>query len=125
MGGDDATTRSQFLPAIAVDPLTGNVGLSWLDARNSTDNTGVQLFSTVSLDHGATVQPNVQVSAGLSHQSGADPNTNDMDFGDNNSLSFLSGKLTVVWSDNTNSTGDNPGGIGKSLDVYTDTINVT
>ena len=122
---DDTTNRSQFLPAIAVDPTTGNVGISWLDARNSSDNTGVQLFAAVSLDHGLSIRPNVQVAAGTSYQGGADPNSNDLDFGDSGSLIFNAGKLIPVWSDNSNSTGDNPGGTGKSLDIYTSIITVT
>jgi hypothetical protein len=121
---DDDTTNSQFNPAIAIDQTNGNVGISWLDARNSPTNTGVQAFATVSLDHGASVQPNVQVSAGTSFQAGADPNSNDLDFGDSGGLAFNAGKLIPVWSDNSNSTGDNPGGTGKSLDVYADVITV-
>ncbi len=121
---DDSTTRSQFLPAIAVDQTNGNVGLSWLDARNSSDNASVQLFATVSIDHGVTVKPNVQVAAGLSNQAGADPNSNDLDFGDNGGLAFNAGKLIPVWSDNANTTADNPAGAGKSLDVYTAVITV-
>ena len=121
---DDHTTNSQFLPAIAVDQTTGNVGLSWLDSRNSADNTGAELFVTVSLDHGVTVQPNVQVAAKLSYSAGAEPESNELDFGDSGGLVFNAGKLIPVWSDNSNSTGDNPGGTGKSLDLYTDVITV-
>jgi hypothetical protein len=119
---DDTTGNSQFIPAIAVDQTTGNVGLSWMDCRNSATNTGAQLFATVSLDHGQSVQPNVQISAGMSYQAGADPNTNDLDFGDSGSLVFNAGKLIPVWSDNANTTGDNAGGTGASLDLYTDVI---
>lgn len=121
---DDNTANSQFLPAIAVDPTSGDVGISWLDARNSGSNTGAQLFATVSLDHGASVRPNVQVADGVSYQAGADPNSNDLDFGDNGGLAFYGGKLIPVWSDNSNSTFDNPGGTGKSVDIYADVITV-
>jgi hypothetical protein len=116
---DDTTGNSQFIPAIAVDQTTGNVGISWMDCRNSVTNTGAQLFVTVSLDHGVSVQPNVQVSTGMSYQAGADPNTNDLDFGDSGSLIFNNGKLIPVWSDNSNSTGDNVDGTGTSFDLYT------
>jgi hypothetical protein len=121
---DDTTTHSQFLPAIAVDQTTGYVGLSWLDARNSTDNTGVQLYAAVSTDHGATVQANAKVAAGLSYQTGADPNSSDLDFGDSGGLVFTGGKLIPVWSDNSNTTGDNPNGTGRALDIYADVITV-
>ena len=61
---DDATTHSQFLPAIAVDQTTGNVGVTWYDARNSATNSTVQVFGSVSADFGASFEPNVQISAG-------------------------------------------------------------
>ena len=31
---DDATANSQFLPRIAIDNSTGNLGVSWYDSRN-------------------------------------------------------------------------------------------
>src|SRR5205814_2087096 len=37
---DDSTLNSQFFPRIAVDPVTGNVAVSWYDARNDTGVTG-------------------------------------------------------------------------------------
>ena len=122
---DDTTANSQFIPAIAVDQTNGNVGISWMDARNSADNTGAELFATVSLDHGVTVAPNVQVSGGMSYQAGANAgNTNDLDFGDSGSLLFNAGKLIPVWSDNSNTTGSNPDGTGNSLDILTSVITV-
>ena len=73
---DDAGTNSQFLPRIALDQTTGNIAVSWYDARNdtgsgpgSTDGTAnddAQFFSTVSTDGGLTFLPNVKVSAGVS-----------------------------------------------------------
>jgi hypothetical protein len=42
--------KSQFLPAIALDQTTGNLAITWLDARNSANDTGVQVFGAVSLD---------------------------------------------------------------------------
>src|SRR5204863_6474657 len=33
---DDTTNKSQFLPRIAVDSLTGNIALTWLDSRKDT-----------------------------------------------------------------------------------------
>ena len=33
---DDATTRSQFLPRIAIDPTTGTLAASWHDCRNDS-----------------------------------------------------------------------------------------
>ena len=44
---DDATARSQFLPRIATNLLSGNIGVCWHDARNSAGNTAMQEFCTV------------------------------------------------------------------------------
>jgi hypothetical protein len=119
---DDATKNSQFLPMLAVDQTTGNVGVSWLDCRNSPTNTGAELYVAVSFDHGGTFSPNVRISAGTSYQAGADPSLNDLDFGDNGGLAFAGGKLVPVWSDNSNSTGDNPDGTGRTFDVFSDIV---
>jgi hypothetical protein len=39
-------------------------------------------------------------------------------------LVFTGGKLIPVWSDNSNTTGDNPNGTGRALDIYADVITV-
>src|SRR5262249_40613649 len=62
---DDTTTRSQFNPAIAVDQTTGNVAVSWYDARNVPANNAAEVWATVSLDGGATFRPNVRISLGV------------------------------------------------------------
>jgi hypothetical protein len=126
---DDAGTNSQFNPAIALDQSTGNVGLTWLDARNDTgsgsgDTDGVanddaQLWGTVSTDNGASFLPNVQISAGTSHQNNLPgPGFADIDFGDYNTATYAGGVLYGAWADNSNSTGDNPQGALKQMDVY-------
>ena len=120
---DDSTTRSQFLPALAVDPTTGDVGVSWLDARNSSGNNTVQEYATVSNTHGVSFQPNVRISAGTSNQAGAD-DADTLDYGDITGAAFLDDKFTVAWADNSNSTGGNPNGTDSFFDIYTATITV-
>jgi BNR/Asp-box repeat len=124
---DDATVNSQFNPAIAVDQGTGNVAVSWYDARGDlgaggpgdTDgvpNDDVQIWATYSKDGGATFAPNFQVSQGTSSVNGAE---SFFDFGDYTHAAFESGTFYPAWSDNSNSTDDNPDGTLHQLDLYT------
>jgi uncharacterized repeat protein (TIGR01451 family) len=126
---DDLTARSQFLPAISLDPTSGNVAVTFYDARNdtgsgagSTDrvpNDDAQYWGSVSLDGGATFLPNVQISAGTSHENDLPgPGSADLDFGDYTASVFLDGNLYAAWADNSNSTGDNPDGRLAETDVY-------
>jgi BNR/Asp-box repeat protein len=123
---DDQTANSQFMPSIALDQTTGNVGISWYDARNDagtggsgdTDgipNTDAQFWATYSADGGATVMPNFRVSAGTSNAVAA---STGFDYGDYTHAAFQSGAFYAVWSDNSNSTGNNPDGTLHQLDLY-------
>jgi hypothetical protein len=123
---DDATVNSQFNPAIAVDQATGFVGVSWYDARNDlglggegdTDgipNDDVQIWATYSTDGGASFVPNLRVSLGTSNVLGAE---SSFDYGDYTHAAFQSGVFYPAWSDNSNSTGENPDGTLHQLDLY-------
>jgi hypothetical protein len=103
---DDHGTNSQVNPAIAVDQTSGDLAVSWYDARNDlgsggagdTDgvpNDDVQTWATSSTDGGATIAPNFQVSQGTSNANGAE--------------SFFD-------------YGDNPDGTHHQLDLYTASI---
>jgi BNR/Asp-box repeat len=124
---DDATTNSQFLPKIALDPTSGEIAVVWYDARNDlgsggsgdTDglpNDDAQFWGTFSSDAAASFSWNIQISAGTSnsHDSG-----NGIDYGDYTGLSFYGGIAHPAWSDNSNSTGNNPNGALHQLDIYT------
>jgi len=119
---NDATTRSQFLPYVAVDQKTGNMIVTWYDARNDpTDHNAIQYWGGVSEDGGATFT-NFQISAGSSDgDAGFD---SDFEFGDYSWVDFTDGLAMPVWSDNSNSTGDNPDGTGSGLDLYTSRVEV-
>jgi hypothetical protein len=123
---DDQTANSQFNPSIALDQTTGNVGISWYDARNDagtggsgdTDgipNTDAQIWATYSTDGGLSVVPNFRVSAGTSNAVAAQTG---FDYGDYTHAAFQSGAFYTVWSDNSNSTGDNPDGTLHKFDLY-------
>jgi len=121
---NDTGTNSQFLPALAVDPGTGAVGVSWLDARNSTANNTAQEYVAVSVDHGTTFASNTLISAGTSNEAWANQAI-AYDFGDVGGLAFAGGKLIPAWADNSNSAGGNPNGANNDFDVYADVITVT
>jgi hypothetical protein len=127
---DDATTNSQFLPKIALDPTSGKLAVVWYDARNDlgTGGTGdtdglpnddAQFWGAFSTDGGGSFGPNIQISAGTSnsHDSG-----NGIDYGDYTGLSFYGGIAHPAWSDDSNSTGTNPDGALHQLDIYTAAI---
>jgi BNR/Asp-box repeat protein len=124
---DDHTTNSQFLPKISLDPTSGNLAVVWYDSRadlgtggpGDTDgipNDDAQFWGAFSTNGGTSFTPNLQISAGTSnsHDSG-----NGIDYGDYTGLSFFGGVAHPAWSDNSNSTGNNPDGALHKLDIYT------
>jgi len=127
---DDNTNNSQFLPKISLDPTTGNIAVIWYDARNDlgtggpgdTDgipNTDAQVWGAFSTDGGRTFSKNIQISAGTSNSYDAH---NGIDYGDYSGLSFYGGIAHPAWSDNSNSTGNNPDGTLHQLDIYTASV---
>jgi BNR/Asp-box repeat len=127
---DDHTVNSQFLPKISLDPTTGDVATVWYDSRRDlgtggrgdTDgiaNDDAQFWGAFSINGGASFTANLQISAGTSnsHDSG-----NGIDYGDYSGLSFYGGVAHPAWSDNSNSTGNNPDGTLHQLDIYTAAI---
>jgi hypothetical protein len=124
---DDATTRSQFLPHISLDQTTGKIAVTWEDSRNdggvvgsgSTDaaaNNDAMYYGAVSGNGGLTFGPNFQISAGTSNAVDA---AAPVDYGDYAWSDYYGGHLHPVWSDNSNSTGDNPNGTLHQFDQYT------
>jgi hypothetical protein len=126
---DDQGTNSQVNPAIAVDQASGDVAVSWYDARSDhgggagdTDgvpNDDVQIWATYSTDGGATIAPNFRVSQGTSNANGAE---SYFDYGDYTHAAFQSHRFWPAWSDNSNSTGDNPDGTLHQFDLYTASV---
>ena len=115
---DDATARSQFLPRIASNPLSGNIAVCWHDARNSATNTAMQEFCTIATPTGASpaFMANAQISDGASTSNGA-----GVEFGDYSGLAYFQGLAHPSWADTSNSTGDNPNGTAN-FDAYTDRV---
>ena len=124
---DDNTANSQFNPAIALDQLSGAVAVSWYDTRNdlgtggSGDTDGVpnddfQIWATDTTNGGTTFAPNFRVSQGTSNAIDAN---SFFDTGDYTHAAFVAGSFWPAWSDNSNSTGDNPNGTLHQFDLYT------
>ena len=124
---NDVTTNAQFMQRIAIDPTTGNLAIGWHDARNDagdhlfgdTDgivNSDAMFYLTFSTDGGSTFVQAVQASLGVSNAKAA---RNGIDYGDYCGLAFVAGIAMPAWSDNSNSTGDNPAGGLRSFDIYT------
>jgi hypothetical protein len=129
---DDATRNSQFLPRMAVDSSTGFVAIGFHDARNDSgdggpgDTNGVrnddaQFWGAVSRNGGATWE-NVRISEGTSND---DQANNGVDYGDYIGLDYVNGSFYAAWSDNSNSTGDNPDVTLNDFDLYTAEVAVT
>jgi hypothetical protein len=116
--------KTELQPAISVDETTGNVAVTWYDTRNSdASDQQVEIFGTVSSDGGVTWAPNVQIAAGLSNATV--PAVGNFYLGDYDLMSFTHGVFYRSWADNSNSTGDNPGGTLQTQDVYTARVTVT
>ena len=124
---DDHTATSQFMPAIAVDQTSGDLAISWYDSRNDlgsggpgdTDgipNDDAQIWATYSTNGGVTFAPNFQVSAGTFSAPDAQ---SFFDYGDYTHAAFQSNLFYPAWSDNSNSTGENPDGTLHQLDLFT------
>src|SRR5262249_18280403 len=95
------------------DETTGNIAITFYDARNDPANTLSEYWGTASLDGGQTFLPNIKLSAGKSLAS----NDSGFDFGDYQDVSFTNGRFIGAWADDSNSTGDNPNGTSQ-LDIY-------
>jgi hypothetical protein len=124
----DRTKFSQFLPRIAVDQTSGNIAFAWYDARNDRGrgsgttnrrvNDDAQLWAVAARPTagGLKFSKNMRVSKGTFN---AERANNSIDLGDYIGLTFRNGFFWPVWADNSNSTGDNPNGKLRGLDLYT------
>jgi len=129
---DDQTLNSQFNPAIALDQTSGDVAVSWYDCRKDlgqggsgdTDrirNDDSQIWTTYSTDGGVHFASDFRVSKGTSNAADAD---SFFDTGDYTHAAFQSGLFYPAWSDNSNSTEDNPDGKLHQLDLFTAKVKI-
>ena len=130
---DDATTNSQFLPYVALDPISGIVAVGFHDCRNDNGvpgpggtnmipNDDAEYYGTFTTDGGATWAPNQRLSGGFSN---ATASGNGIDFGDYVGLSAFAGKLYTLWADNANCDGTNPNGTLHQFDLYANPLTLS
>ncbi len=117
-----APIRSQFLPRIASNPLSGNIAVCWHDARDSATNTAMRVYCTIGtpvddpVTGGPTFIGNEPVGDALSTPAGV-----GIEFGDYAGLDYFQGIVHPAWADTSNSTGDNPNATAN-FDAYTDRV---
>jgi ketosteroid isomerase-like protein len=113
----DAPIRSQFMPKISTDPLSGNIGVCWYDARNSETNTAMQAFCAIATPKGET--PTFLANARIGD--GSSTSKTFRDFGDYSGLDYFQGLAHPMWADTSNSTGNNPN-VRAKVDAQTDRV---
>ena len=101
---DDSSGKSQFLPSIALDPVTGQVAVSWYDARSDPNNLKTLFLTAVSSDGGQSFTPSVLVSQGASDATvpGLSYWSRVSQYGDYTFTAFYNGVLYPIWTDNSN-----------------------
>jgi hypothetical protein len=109
---DDQTQNSQFNASIAVDQSTGDVGLSWYDARDDAADQATQVFAAVSGDGGVNFSSNVVVSAGPSNATSLNQGNQ---YGDYEGLVFANGFFYPIWTDNSKELTGNPDPLNGSF----------
>ena len=115
--------RPQFMPALAVDPATGTLVVSFLDARNDAARARVATYLATSIDGGQTFSPEVYANPSLTaidaangntvvlspfpdNASAANPSSDKaFDFGLRQGLAVANGHVYPVWSSNFNQGG--------------------
>src|SRR5262249_21396154 len=129
---DNTFDSAQILPALAVDPISGYVAISFYSARNdpgfgpgdrdTRPNTDVEMFAAVSTDGGVSFSSNVQVASGPSSASIAGHNS-FTDFGDYTGLAFYNNVFYPAWADNSTSLVGNPD--PNSFDIATAKVSIS
>jgi subtilisin-like proprotein convertase family protein len=115
---DVYTGRTQFQPALAVDPATGTLVASWRDASNDPTNTLVATYLASSIDGGATfsaesyanpsltatdaVDTQTKVALGPEADNGTAANTANSaeGFGSSMGLAVYNGQVYPLWTGN-------------------------
>lgn len=92
-------THDQFFPWLNVDSK-GNVGVTWLDRRNDTNNLEYEAFATWSSDGGATFKKNVQIANTASNPDNDGFSGSFM--GDYTGNSWYGKTLFASWTDTRN-----------------------
>jgi hypothetical protein len=119
---DDATVANdQFNQWLAVDPITGNIVLSWYDTRNDPIGTGrvsTEVFFTESTDHGATFTPSQQVATAPTDETVAGADLGNQ-YGDYEGIAAFNGIAQPIWTDRRQSIANVT---GLDEEIFTEAI---
>ncbi len=127
--------RTQYQPQIAVDQSTGDVVLSFLDARNDPSDARVATYIAASNDGGTTFTANVYANPTQTatdavtgnpvnmgpipdNQSTASGVEDTEGYGTHQALIVTNGRIIPFWASNENSSGSLPGqGAPRRLNI--------
>jgi hypothetical protein len=113
---DDNTGQPKILPRIQVDQTTGDIAVSWIDARNDPNGVLSEEFIAFSHDGGNSFGQNFQVAPAPSNATIADFG---FDFGDFTGLTFNNGVAWPAWPDNSTALASINLDAPNSMDIAT------
>jgi VCBS repeat-containing protein len=108
----DNTTKTSFLPSIAVDQSSGNLAMAWYDSDgNASEGSATTSFiATISDDGGQSHRLRYVLSLGSSDatSSSISDKGSQFQYGRFTSLTFAGGTLQPIWADNSLELDGNP-----------------
>jgi subtilisin-like proprotein convertase family protein len=132
--------RPHLMPEVAVDPATGTLVVSWLDARNDASRARVADYMATSIDGGQTFSAQTYVEAAfkstdaitdqivavqpIPENPSSGVNDGTFGYGSQMGLAVLDGHVFPVWSGNEN--GAFVPGIDRdqSLDIFSRVVSI-
>jgi subtilisin-like proprotein convertase family protein len=134
---DFSSGRPQFLPAAAVDPATGTLVVTFLDARDDAARARVATYLAASIDGGATFGPQTFVNAAETaadaitgavrvrgplpeNQSSGNATRSPFGFGHRQDVAVANGRVYPAWAGNNNGGADG----ARRLDIFTAAVAV-
>jgi hypothetical protein len=99
---NDATTRLQFFPAIAVTPDGSRLAVSWYDRRRDPADELIERWGAIANISGTTVTfgPNFRISEQFPAVFGGDPVVNTVYMGDYDTMIANNNFFYATWGDN-------------------------
>jgi Tol biopolymer transport system component len=96
-----------FLPSLAVDQTTGDVGVTWYDTSADPAGKKAEFLAAVSGDGGKTFSIPLALSLGASDATvaGLSDYARANQYGDSTGLDFAAGILYTLWADDSQSLG--------------------
>jgi BNR repeat-like domain len=103
---NDVQSGDQYYQWLAVDPVTGDVDLSWYDTRGDPSRQSVNVFFAASGNGGASFSDNIRVTTARSNEeTGTNINFGNQ-YGDYEGLDAYGGVAHPVWTDHRASLPD-------------------